>query len=177
MLRRGVSGIADLTGQPRRRGDIDEIATAALDHSWHHGSCGVNLRHNVNAPASLPAIVDRIQTAFCGYGAAYTIAIAHPCVRDKHIDAATLTLDLIDKGDDLRFVADIEFLGDPVYFSRNIARGVGLNIRDDDFDTIGSKSTAKRTSDTVATARYNSDFDWFVRLVQLLESRRIRSGP
>lgn len=100
-----------------------------------------------------------MQSTFSRNGSASAVAIAHAGVRDKHVDAAALDLDLINKSDDRDFVANVECFGNAVNLFRDLARGFGLNIRDDDFRTVSSKAATKRTPDTVATTGYYSDFD------------------
>ncbi len=177
MFRCRVRGIADLAKQPRCRGNVDQITAASLNHRGNQGSSRIDLCHHVDTPASLPTVIDWMQSTFSRNSSAVAVAIAHAGVRDKHVDAAALDLDLINKSDDRGFVANVECFGNAVDLFRDVVRSFGLNIRDDDFHAVRGEAATERTPDTVATTGYYGDFDLFLRLIQLRDSRRFKVDP
>src|SRR6185295_2477358 len=140
---------------PRRRNRVEEVAAAARLHARDQVPRRIDMRHDMNGPASLPGFVgssarvggQRIKTAAdAGVGA-------------EQRDRAELLLGLLDNVKDILFLADIAFEGRPADRGGDSPRAVGIDIGDDDPGGAGAmEGLAHRLADAVAATGDNHDF-------------------
>jgi hypothetical protein len=160
MLGRGIRGVADLAQEPRGRGHTDEVSPASFDHARQQGASGVDMRHDVDVPASLPPVLDRNDAAIPGCRVPVRITVADARVGYEQINRPDVTFKVFDQRLDGRLVSDVDNPGNTANISSHVRGRIRLELGDDYLDAVARQAFAKCTANTVAASGNDGNIDF-----------------
>lgn len=153
VFRRAVDGIPDLIEQACGRNGVEEISAPARDHSGQQGPGRIDVRHDVNRPASQPGFVGRR-----GYVIRCPAEISNAGIRTKQTDGADLVLGFLHQFADMVLVADVAMCGATANCLGDRLRALEVAVGNDDRPgSFALKAFAKSSPDSVSPPGNNDD--------------------
>jgi len=106
--------------------------------------------HDIDVPALLPAVVDRVQSSLPSASSPAKFTVADTGVGYEQVNGSDVTLSVIDERPYCHFVANIDDVRDTIDRRRNGRRRFSFKVRDDDANSVSAEPAAYRATDTVA---------------------------
>jgi hypothetical protein len=109
--------------------------------------------HDVDAPASIPAVIDRVQATFGGDRTSGSVTEGHTRIRYEQTNRSDVSFNRCDERRHGCFIANVDRVGDTTYLTGNGTRCLFVQVNDHDIDIISGKSATQRTANAVSAAR------------------------
>jgi hypothetical protein len=154
MLGHAIDRIANLIEQAGRRDGVQEIAATAGDHARQAGARRIDVRHDIDLPATLPLRIGRRRAVVWP-----PAEVADARIGTEKSDRAGHAFGLVDDADDVVLPGDVtgkRQATDPVRY-RLRARGVAIGHHDFG-GAVGVKALTQRPADAIRSASDDNDF-------------------